>query len=556
MLRKECCRLKKIVLILTLLLCLTVPVFAAGSAQIDLGATLATDGSAHVELRITLSAPQPGLTYPLPSGAEAVLVNGAPAQTALRDGLLRVSLPEGATQFSLSYNLPEVYVNRQEDFFLELPLLSGFPCSLDAFSFCITLPGDIGFEPQFESAYHQSGVQDKLSYTVAGPSLSGDLVGNFKDHEILKVTLQADPALFPHRADGGPLFDVWEIAVMAATAAAIAYYLLFLLPVIPRKVRCCTPPEGISAGEVGTCLTGCGADLSLMVITWAQLGYIQIALDGRKVLLRKQMDMGNERSTFEVQTFYSLFKGRSTVSGSSYHYAALCRKTAGRSPTLNQLFKRRSGSPRIFRILAIVAGALSGIRLGLAAGEHTQVQTVLAISFCVLCGAFSYFIQSGGKCLPLRDKSPFYIAFTCTGLWLALSFLVEELALALPMVLFQFISGLAAAYSGRRSERGKRCFAELMSLRHYMTTAPALELQRMLQTNPNYFYELAPYALAMGVDRHFAKRFGKAELPDCSFLDVGSSREMTAQEVAGHLRRAADILQAAQKRLPYTLKPQ
>ena len=60
---------------------------------------------------------------------------------------------------------------------------------------------------------------------------------------------------------------------------------------------------------------------------------------------------------------------------------------------------------------------------------------------------------------------------------------------------------------------------------------------------------MAPYALAMGLDRRFARRFGKTMLPEGGYLDVGTSRPMTASQWAAELRYAADILNKAQKRI-------
>ena len=51
--------------------------------------------------------------------------------------------------------------------------------------------------------------------------------------------------------------------------------------------------------HTGSRLTFTGADLTMMVFSWAQLGYLVIHLDDNgRVMLHKRMDMGNERSSF------------------------------------------------------------------------------------------------------------------------------------------------------------------------------------------------------------------------------------------------------------------
>jgi hypothetical protein len=118
------------------------------------------------------------------------------------------------------------------------------------------------------------------------------------------------------------------------------------------------------------------------------------------------------------------------------------------------------------------------------------------------------------------------------------------------MVAFQFLAGAAAALGGRRTELGQQTLVQMLGLRRHMRSVSKQELLRLLKVNPNYFYELAPYALAMGVDRAFARRFARLRLPECTYL-IGSTRgQMTATEWAAMLRGAVNTLDAKAKRLP------
>jgi hypothetical protein len=239
------------------------------------------------------------------------------------------------------------------------------------------------------------------------------------------------------------------------------------------------------------------------------------------------------------------------VDADSYHYAKLCRKLAAKSPLRGQLYDRRSGNPQIFRGMCVVVGIVAGLQMGLGIGDSAGIKTLLGMVFALLCGAFSYFIQAGGKCLPLREKTPLWTALGCGVAWIALGVLTRELHQALPMVIFQFAAGIGAAYGGKRSEMGLRYLSQIRGLRRHMTTTATFDLQQMLQQNSNYFYELAPFALALGVDRSFARRFGKLPLPEESYLICEHAGEMMASKWAARLRKAADVLNQRQKRLPY-----
>ncbi len=224
---------------------------------------------------------------------------------------------------------------------------------------------------------------------------------------------------------------------------------------------------------------------------------------------------------------------------------------ATKAPLLPMLFSPRSGSSRIFRGICCLAGIFCGIRMGLSMDMGLGGRTILSLLLAGLAAVFSYLIQSGGKCLPLRNKTPLWTALGCGVAWIGLGMLTGFFAMALAMVFFQFAAGMCAAYGGKRSELGKRSLAQLLGLRSHMVSAKTFDLQQLMQKNPNYFYELAPYALAMGIDRKFARHFGKEPLPEDSFLNLGQHKAMTAAQWAAQLRRVADVLNKRQRRLPY-----
>lgn len=551
-------RLCSVLLILVLFFALGISAMAASSApSVDTGVTIHEDGSAvvTVAIRLHLESAVQQLEYPVPANAESVLLNGVRAEVRADGDKRQVQLPAqqaGDYSFTVQYTLPDAVRRSGGNVVIALPLLSGFVYAIDTMEFSVTLPGVVAGDYSYLSGYHQADIIDVITTTVSENTLTGRVTEPLKDHETLVLTMTVPASDFPFHVKVEPLVDGWDGAVLILAVLAILYYLLSLMPRFYRKTRCFSPPEGISAGEIGTCLTGAGADLTLMVLTWAQLGYIRIQVSGKKkVTLFKQMEMGNERSGFEVRVFQSLFNRRSTVDGTGLHYAKLYRKVARQSPLLPQLFKKKSGNPLVFRVLVCAAGTLSGVKLGLAMSAQPVVQVLLAILVCLLCGVFSYLIQSGGKCLHLRDKTPLWVAGICSILWIVLGILSGQTAIAVPNVLFQLISGLAIAFGGRRSERGKRCVSNIRGLRHHMTRANTFELQTRLEANPFYFYELAPYALALGVDKRFARRFGKTKLPEAGFLHSTDHRAETASQWAALLRQTADLLNARQKRLPY-----
>lgn len=538
-------------LLAALSLSLWLPAAAASSAELESNTILSEDGSCQVTLHIRISGDANAYEFPIPAEATQVYLGQQPASTRISDGKQWVVVTKQLA--TIRYQLPAVVTLDKKVATLDLQLLHGFGYPIDLFTFSITLPGSVSSQPSFYSGYYQENILSSLSLAMEGNTLHGSVNGGLKDHETLSLNWQMDRSLFSQMGRWQPVFSFWELAIILSFLLATAYYFLTLMPRLTRPVRCTGVPDGITAGEVGTCITACGTDLTLLVISWAQLGYLTIEIDGEDhVTLRKRMDMGNERSNLEVRCFQDLFHRRHIVDGTGQHYAQICRKMAGKSVLLRQLYLPRSGSPLLFRLLMCLPAVLFGVQMGLAMGGSTAIKTILAILLAAFCTTLSLCIQSGGKCLPLRDKTPLLLCLLCGVLWLVPGFASGFTVMTAVMVVLQFVAGIAAAYGGKRSALGVQTLAHIRGLRHHLRTASLSELQVLMGKNPDYFYEMAPYALALGLDRKFARRFGKTILPESSYLDPGTRHTMTAAQWAAELRYAADILNKRQKRLHYT----
>ena len=534
-------------LAMVLLCCLlvSIPAMAMSAASgISGNATLAEDGSCRMELTITLQldSAQEHLLFPLPADAEHVLLNGQDVPTKVIDGKLQVALPSlsaGKHTLLLRYDLPCVLEFSKDQTNVSLPLLSGFSLPIEHVDFKVTFPGPITGRPTFLSGYHQDNI--RLNTTLTEYTLECSTNTALKDHETLRLVMPVDPGMFP--ASGGSALDWWDWACLVMVVLAIGYFWLTLMPQfgVRRRNRSYTAPEGITAGEVGCCLTGSGTDLSMMVLSWAQLGYLQLELDKRgRLLLHKQMEMGNERSYHEGRIFQILFGRRDVVDAASTHFTRIYRKVAGRSPLHKQLYKPYSGDHRIFCGLCCAAGVCSGVQMG-------SGSVWLMILLGIVALALSFGIQAGCKCIPLRSKMPLLVAIACGCVWMLLGTWTENPGRAILMVIFQFAAGVLAAYGGKRSQLGQGVLTQLLGLRRHMLTAHSIDLQQLQQKNPNYFYEMVPYALAMGIDRKFARRFdSKTALPECLWLR-GAPR-MNPQQCAARLRLLAEIMDKARYR--------
>ena len=336
--------------------------------------------------------------------------------------------------------------------------------------------------------------------------------------------------------------------MLICIGVALLYWVLFCRTWPLIRSRSVVPPQGITAGEIGCHLTLAGGDLTMMVMTWAQLGYILIHLDGNRVMLHKRMDMGNERSQFEVKIFKVLFKNQRMVDATGSAYTKLSRKVFASIPGERSLCKPNSGNMKIFRVLCCSSQIFCGICIAMNLTATPVLQVMLSLILAAIGVVLAWQIQEIAYRTHLRGKTRVYIGLVCMLIWIALGILCGQWAIPLGAAFGQFALGYLAAYGGRRSELGRHDAGQLLGLRSFLKHISKEDIQRLQKSDPDYFFNMAPYALALGIIKPYAANFGGRPLEQCPYLVTRVHGKRSAMEWADILAETADKMDARYRR--------
>lgn len=531
-----------------------------GASKVTVFATASQDGNCQVTMNVTLllESPVEELTFPIPAGATGVTLNGSRARMKKSGDALLIDLSgnlggmAGEFSFSINYTLHRVVsIGQAGTPELTLPLLSGFNYPVQVLECSLTLPGQVTEKPAFSSGYYQATIEQSLSYSLSGSTVNVQSQRSLKDHETLVMTLPVPEDMFIATAQRLDDTLFYSIAMGVCAFLALVYWLIFLRGAPLRRQKTVTPPEGCSAGEIGSALTLQAADLNLMVFSWAQLGYLTIRMDRHgKVGLLKRMDMGNERGAFEQRCFRSLFSGKTTVDTGSLRYAVLCKKVEKMPPNIQALVRPKSGNPRLFRALCAGISLFGGGAIGAALSYGSALSGFWTVVLAILGGIGGWYIQRWAKNMLLRDKTNVFVALGLCGAALLLSILCGYPWIGAVMVLSQLLGGLMAYYGGRRTEEGRYDAGLVLGLRKHLRTVSRTELQRIQSLDPSYFHEMAPYALALGVDKRFARQFGTQTIDSCPYLILSADVPRTAAKWSAIMRRTLQAMERRKKQLP------
>ncbi|MBQ3193489.1 MAG: DUF2207 domain-containing protein [Oscillospiraceae bacterium] len=541
--------------LLSSVLCLPASAESAAS-KVDLYATVNSEGDCLVTMTVNLrlEAMHDKMTFPLPLNAKGITLNGSNVSTTKSASSIDVDISKittgyvGDASMRFEFTIPEVVqvvkLTDSRQLQMDIPLLSGFVYPVENLSFVINMPqGEMPNSPVFTSIYRQGSFESDLDFRVSGNQIIGSSTAILHDHEGVNMTMIVTQDMFPtvstYMREGNPELPF----IIGFAVAALLYWLLTLRTWPLVRIPTSTPPEGVTAGEMGCRLTLSGGDLTMMVFTWAQLGYLIISLDGNgKVLLHKRMDMGNERGPFENKVYRQLFGNRRVVDATGNTYAKLVRKVAAQVPQERVMYKGNSGNMKIFRGLACVCQILCGVNVALNMNGFLPVAIALAVILGIFGAVSGWMIQGIAYRTHLRGKVPVLIGLICIVIWIILGLLCGQVWIPLGCSLGQWLYGYFAAYGGRRSDLGRHDGGQVLGLRRYLKHLNGADINRLMMNDPDYFFNMAPYALAMGIINPYAKRFGRRKVGQCPYLVTRVAGKKTAEEWAHLMADTADLM--------------
>lgn len=533
-------------------LLLIFPVFATEQGtNMQITGILDRDSNCYMEVELILYLPTPTaqLALPLGPGAKNPVVNGTPVQIQDIGGVPGVLLNKeagfsGTLSISMTYTL-ENCVTGDSKRILNIPLLAeGFAYPVDALQFQLTLPGPFEETPDFVSAYLGADVDNFMDLQIREGVITGTLKTPLRANEHLSMTLETTQEMFPKKVVTGQYAPTCNLLALLCAVIALVYWLIRLRYRPVRAVKQSQPPVDVPPGEIGCRLLAQSPDLALTIIHWAHLGYVSLHFaKDQDILLHKRMDMGNERSEYENRLFQRLFSQRPIVTCSSSFYQSFAKEISQSKPRIKGQFKRHSGNPIHVRFLSVTCAFFAGVSAADMVTPPMEGRMFPLLIWGVLWALCALMIHPGLKSLFSRNNKPGRAALVGVVGLVVLGVLSRAWAHTFFCLLFQCVVSVLIVFGGKRSEIGRMTLQSLLGFRSYLSSLSRTKLSEIMEQNPLFFYDMAPYALALGIDRQFATQFETLRLPPCPWLDSDIPQGNRAPEWYPILRQIAQILQ-------------
>ena len=296
------------------------------------------------------------------------------------------------------------------------------------------------------------------------------------------------------------------------------------------------PPEGFNSLEVGFLYKGKAdkLDLASLLIYLGNQGYIKITKTIEKsahnhkeyiVKVTKLKDYDGN-NTIEKKLLESLIRhGRSDDDNvvtsddlyNRYHFQA--------KNILDNMINCKENKESIFKkvqwqkfaiILMIIISYLAIIILPITESKDSSLILMFStisfgyFSFCLFEFIRRVYIYGFRIKDLIEDLSAIFIVISIPWLLFFIQHLMSNVFYLCTYVIGMICiiaMTLCFFYLRRRTEYGKQLFRKIVGLRNFILTADKAKLETLVAQNPNYFYDILPYAYSFGLASKWIDKF-------------------------------------------------
>ena len=201
-------------------------------------------------------------------------------------------------------------------------------------------------------------------------------------------------------------------------------------------------------------------------------------------------------------------------------------------PGENAMCRAGERTRNIYRYLLCGVQIFLGICMAMNMTEIKALQILLSLVFGGLGVVTAWQMHKLAFCIGVRKKTGMITAAVSFLIWIFIGLIAGQVWIPLGVCAGQILLGFPAAIGGRRSDLNKHEVAQLRGLRDYLRNLDKEEVQRMMSADPDFFFRMAPYAMALGVLRPYAQAFGKRKIEQCPYLVTRQHGRRKAEEWA------------------------
>ena len=375
-----------------------------------------------------------------------------------------------------------------------------------------------------------------FSFVVTGNTISGRYDETLQRGEALTVQLMLNDGYFKFPDINRYSLIGLLISAIVTLIGVILFYIFGKDDPVIETVEF-HAPSGVTSAEVGTIIDGEAndGDVVSLILDWARKGLLTISDTSEGMIITKIDELPPGHRHFEAVMFNALFKGREQVNiknlkGSFY-------TTIHRTETEIDKYFHRKDEYRLFtkqsQIVQGILTFLSFLPMAIVSGiiiYFSEYNLGSALVGCVFVAIPIIFCTSilcrmeSKRYVHKRSTKAFMIAgclllFGFAGLMLMVyTFVCEANAVySAGAIVLNILFIFCTVYMKKRTEYSNQLLGQVLGLRNFIIVAEKDRLQELVDENPYYFYDILPYAYALGLTNVWNEHFKDLTIAPCTW---------------------------------------
>ena len=278
------------------------------------------------------------------------------------------------------------------------------------------------------------------------------------------------------------------------------------------------PPYNMSPTDVGYLIDGKvdNEDITNLFFHWAKLGAMEIHQENKNVVFVKTGELPDNVKAYEKSLFSALFIGGDIVNPSNLNPAFISRVNSTKSSLKREfagrMYTKQSETvSKAFMLVAVLFVVLVSIL-----SDYIKYGAIdYSIGFLgIIIGFIIYGYYFLGKHLmelilkvhEKKKRTMYFFGYGLLGIVIAigcmflLSFMQKFILIkSFCMIICPIITCWIAPYIHKRTPEYNEILGEILGFRNFILVAEKDKLLKLIDENPEYYYDILPYANVLGI---------------------------------------------------------
>lgn len=366
---------------------------------------------------------------------------------------------------------------------------------------------------------------DKVSWSVSGNTINITTNATLPKGTGITVGMKLPEGYFEDAATH-TLFNI-IMYILGILFIAANLFLWYRFGRDPKSVQTVEfyPPDEISPAEVGYIIDGYvdKPDVISLLFYFAQEGIIEIEEKGKNdYIIRKLSELPPTSKTYERVFYDGLFS-----EGDEIVFSSLQESFYETFETTKDMIEAEFGTKnkKLFRgtanIIRIAMVCLPTIAAGIMAWitwrTFGSVFLLIASVLVVLMIPASYILGIISQDKKHSMEKPKWLLITGIGILMAAAAMLITAWISISVLgnwiialLFAGVIGvgcLTTRFMRSRTKLGSDLLGRVLGFKEFIRVAEKDRLEKLIEENPQYFYDILPYAYVMGLSKKWARKF-------------------------------------------------